>query len=76
MGSAPSTPEIPREVQRFVIAVMLILGFLAVFAYVFHVTKDVELAKTVLTVLAGALSAVVGHFFGSKGGERALEVGK
>jgi hypothetical protein len=55
---------------------MLILGFLAVFAYVFHVTKDVELAKTVLTVLAGALSAVVGHFFGSKGGERALEVGK
>jgi len=61
--------EVPRETQRFVIAMTLIVGFLAVFGMVFYVTRDVEVARTVLAILAGAVSAVVGYFFGSKGAE-------
>jgi hypothetical protein len=68
-----SVPEVPRETQRFILAIILVVGFLAIFAYAFHVTKDVELVKTVMTVLSGALSATVAFFFGTKTGERALE---
>jgi len=68
-----SVPEIPRETQRFILAIILVVGFFAIFAYAFHVTKDVELVRTVMTVLSGALSAIVAFFFGVKTGERALE---
>jgi hypothetical protein len=68
-----SAPEIPRETQRFILAIILVVGFFIIFAYAFHVTKDVELVKTVMTVLSGALSAIVAFFFGVKTGERALE---
>ena len=68
-----SVPEVPRETQRFVIALALIVGFFAVFAYIFHTTRDVEVAKTVLTVLSGAISTIIAFFFGVKTGERALE---
>jgi hypothetical protein len=61
--------EIPKETQRFILALVLICGFFGVFAYVFHVTKDVEIAKTVLTVLAGALSSIIAFFYGSKSAE-------
>jgi predicted neutral ceramidase superfamily lipid hydrolase len=64
-----SNAEIPRDVQRFILAIILICGFFGVFAYVFYVTKDVEIAKTVLTVLAGALSSIIAFFYGSKSAE-------
>jgi hypothetical protein len=37
-----SVPEVPRETQRFIVALVLIGGFFAVFGYVFHVTRDAE----------------------------------
>lgn len=68
-----SVPEVPRETQRFIIALALIIGFFAVFAYIFHTTRDVEVAKTVLTVLSGAISTIIAFFFGVKTGERTME---
>ena len=61
--------ETPREFQRFIIALSLIFGFLGVFIYVFAVTRDIEIARTVLTFISGAVSAVVGYFFGSRSAE-------
>ena len=63
-------PEVPRETQRFILALVSIVGFLAVFAYVFYVTKDVEMARTVLTVLSGAVSSIIAFFFGVKTAEK------
>jgi hypothetical protein len=61
----------PPEAQRFILAIMLLAGFFLVFGLVFFATRDVEIAKTTLTVLAGALSAVVGFYFGAKSAEAA-----
>ena len=47
-----------------------VVGFLAVFAYVFYVTRDVEMARTVLTVLSGAVSSIIAFFFGVKTAEK------
>ena len=63
--------HVPRELQRFIMALVLLGGFFASFTYVFYVTKDVEVAKTVLTILAGAISSVVAFFFGAKAAEEA-----
>jgi hypothetical protein len=30
---------IPKETQRFIVAITLIIGFLASFLYIFHTTK-------------------------------------
>jgi membrane associated rhomboid family serine protease len=57
---------IPKETQRFIVAMTLIIGFLASFLYIFHTTGDLEIARTVLSVLSGAVSAVIGYFFGAK----------
>ncbi|MEM4977247.1 MAG: hypothetical protein QXT64_07985 [Desulfurococcaceae archaeon] len=61
--------EVPRETQRFVIALILILGFLASFTVIFILTRDTELARSVLTMLAGTISAIVGYFYGSRSAE-------
>ena len=61
--------EIPKETQRFVLALVLICGFFAVFAYVFYTTKDVDLAKSVLTILSGAISSIIAFFYGVKSAE-------
>ena len=65
-----SNAQIPRETQRLVIALVLIVGFFASFTYVFYVTRDAELARSVLTVLAGAISTIVAFFFGVKTHDR------
>jgi magnesium-transporting ATPase (P-type) len=61
--------EIPREMQRFILALVFVAGFLAVFIYTFHVSRDIELAKTVLTLLSGAVSSITAFFFGVKTAE-------
>ncbi|MEM0111351.1 MAG: hypothetical protein QXK90_01150 [Candidatus Parvarchaeota archaeon] len=61
--------EVPRETQRFIIALVLIAGFLASFAFIFYLTRDAELARSVLTMLAGTISAIVGYFYGSRSAE-------
>ena len=63
--------EIPKETQRFVLALVLICGFFAVFAYVFYTTKDVDLSKSVLTILSGAISSIIAFFYGVKSAEQA-----
>jgi type IV secretory pathway VirB3-like protein len=73
MGETPPKIEIPREVQRFIIALTLVVGFLVVFAIVFLTTKDVETAKTVLTFLAGTITSVTAYFFGAKSAEAQIE---
>jgi hypothetical protein len=74
MGETPSPKiEIPKETQRFIIALTLIVGFLVVFATVFLTTKDIETAKTVLTLLAGAITSIAGYFFGAKSIETQIE---
>jgi len=67
-----ATAEIPKEVevQRFIIAIILLVGFFACFIVVFIYTKDMETAKTVLTFLAGAVTSVVSFFFGVKTAEK------
>jgi uncharacterized membrane protein YfcA len=65
--------EIPRETQRFLIAMTLIVGFFVTFILTFYFTRDVDIAKTVLAILAGAVSAIVGYFFGSKTAEESLK---
>jgi membrane associated rhomboid family serine protease len=69
-----SNGEIPRDVQRFILAIILICGFFAVFAYVFYTTKDVDLAKSVLTILSGAISSIIAFFYGVKSAEQARSV--
>jgi membrane associated rhomboid family serine protease len=61
--------EIPKETQRFVLALVLICGFFGVFAYVFYTTRDVDLAKNVLTILSGAISSIIAFFYGVKSAE-------
>jgi membrane associated rhomboid family serine protease len=61
--------EIPKETQRFVLALVLICGFFGVFAYVFYATRDVDLAKSVLTILSGAISSIIAFFYGVKSAE-------
>jgi hypothetical protein len=68
--SAQPIPEVPRETQRFILALVSVVGFLAVFSYVFYVTRDVEMARTVLTVLSGAVSSIIAFFFGVKTAEK------
>ena len=74
MGEQP-TPKIefPKETQRFIIALTLIVGFLVVFAIIFYTTRDVETAKTVLTLLAGAITSIISYFFGAKSTEAQIE---
>ena len=72
MGEQPKI-EFPKETQRFIIALTLIVGFLVIFAMVFYVTRDVETAKTVLTLLAGAVTSIVSYFFGAKSIEAQIE---
>jgi len=64
-----SNGEISRDVQRFILAIILICGFFAVFAYVFYATRDVDLAKSVLTILSGAISSIIAFFYGVKSAE-------
>jgi nucleoside recognition membrane protein YjiH len=70
-----SAPEIPREVQRFFIALALIIGFFACFFAVLLISKDVEWAKGVLSILAGIIATIVGFYFGSKSAEMARVLG-
>jgi hypothetical protein len=63
-------PEVPKETQRFVLALVSVVGFLVVFSYVFYVTRDVEMARTVLTVLSGVVSSIIAFFFGVKTAEK------
>jgi uncharacterized membrane protein len=71
----PKVDVPPPEAQRFILAVVLIAGFFLVFGLVFLATRDVEVAKAMLTVLAGALSAIVGFYFGAKSAEEARRGG-
>ncbi|MEM2613234.1 MAG: hypothetical protein QXO15_03285 [Nitrososphaerota archaeon] len=68
-SSEPVSVEVPRETQRFVIALVLILGFLASFTAIFILTRDTELARSVLAILAGVISTIIGYFFGSRSAE-------
>jgi hypothetical protein len=58
--------KVTKEVQRFILALTLLGVFLTCFLTVFLITRDAEIAKTVLTVLAGALTSMVGYFFAAK----------
>jgi membrane associated rhomboid family serine protease len=64
---------IPKEMQRLTVALTIIIGFYISFLYVFYTTRDLEIARTVLSVLSGAVSAIVGYFFGAKGAEARRE---
>jgi membrane associated rhomboid family serine protease len=66
-----SSGEISRDVQRFILAIILICGFFGLFAYIFYITKDVDLAKSVLTILSGAISTIIAFFYGVKSAEQA-----
>jgi len=61
---------IERETQRLIIAMTLLIGFFVSFLIVFALTRDVEIGKTVLTFLAGAITSVVSFFFGVKTAEK------
>jgi hypothetical protein len=70
-----SAPEIPKETQRLIIALALIIGFFACFFAVLLISKDVEWAKGVLSILAGIIGTIVGFYFGSKSAEMARVLG-
>lgn len=61
---------IPKETQRITVALTVIIGFYISFLYIFHTTRDMETARTILSILAGSVSSIVGYFFGVKTAER------
>ena len=71
MSQAGPQVEVSREMQRFVLAVILVAGFFAVFGVVFWLSRDLEVAKTVLQMIAGAMSTAVGFYFGARSAEEA-----
>ncbi|MEM2177031.1 MAG: hypothetical protein QXN34_06865 [Archaeoglobaceae archaeon] len=58
--------EIPKEMQRFIISMFFMSAFFCLTALAFFITHDTNLIERILTLLAGALSAIIGFYFGAK----------
>lgn len=58
--------EIPKETQRFILSMFFMSAFFGLTAFAFLITHDANLIERVLTLLAGALSAIIGFYFGAK----------